>query len=169
MSMIIDQGTDGATRTQQTITVGTDTSESGRPTSPVEHVTTYAQAALGLLGTAGFLENVSEATGGMVKVDTRYSCIPYLLGDDNRPVLLYDFVATLDGITDYAQIKQALPTLSYAQISSAINFLRKVSQFNTRQLDIDAMEDADEDDEDFQKTVMEAVRDQEVVRVLSES
>jgi hypothetical protein len=167
MSRVIEQGAGGSMFARQTITAGTGTAESDQSLSLIKIAKTYARAALGLLETADFLEDVSAATGGMVKIDPHYGSIPYLLGDDNRPVLLYDFVATLDGISDYAQIKKAHPTLSYAQISSAMSFLRKVSQFNTRQLDIDAMEDADEEDEDFQRALIESVKDQEVVRVLS--
>ena len=85
----------------------------------------------------------SEAVGGYIKLSEEYSYCPVLMGNDRQPVFLYKFVEILDEILDYDQVKRELPTLSFAQINSAISFLRKVSQFNARRVDIDDFEQRD--------------------------
>ncbi len=101
-------------------------------------------------------------------MNTKYGCLPFMLGNDGQPVLLYEFVEVLDEYFDYDRVKAEFPTLSYGQISGAIAFLRKLAQFNTRQLNIDDLEDAElEASPEFQSLIEQSLANREVGRVLT--
>lgn len=109
----------------------------------------------------------STATGDYVQISPRLGCLPALIGNDARPVYLYEFVEALDGLVDYDAVKEEFPTLSYAQISGALAFLRKTAQFNARGIDIDALEDeADANDPELINALRTALNDRETSRVL---
>jgi hypothetical protein len=108
----------------------------------------------------------SEESGGKVIMDQRHGYLPVLIGSDDNLIPLYKFVEVIDEITDYEHIKQEFPTLSFGQIASAIGFLRKLVQFNTRNIDIDAIEDTFlAEDPDFQAAIRASLEDQEDLRV----
>jgi hypothetical protein len=114
------------------------------------------------------LYRASKATGDYVKLLPSYHFCPALIGDDDKMVGLYHFVEVLDGIIDYDKIKEELPNLSYAQINGSMMFLRKVAQFNIKDIDIDELEDEQfEDDPVFLDELKRAFADQETTRVLS--
>ncbi|MGH9427954.1 MAG: hypothetical protein ACRD2L_16845, partial [Terriglobia bacterium] len=93
---------------------------------------------------------------------------PFLHGSDEKPVFLYELVEVIDGVIDYDEIKEELPTLSVAQISGAIAFLRKVAQFNSDDVDLDELEDLKlAQDETFLNELRAALADQETMRVLN--
>jgi hypothetical protein len=95
-------------------------------------------------------------------------CLPALIGSDERPVFLYQFVEALDGLVDYDSIKETFPTLSYAQIDGAMSFLRKAAQLNARGVDIDELEsEADADDARLIDALRNALNDRETSRVLN--
>lgn len=107
-------------------------------------------------------------TGGYVHIDPELGCLPALIGNDARPVYLYEFVEAVDGLIDYDGVKGEFPTLNYAQISGAIAFLRKVSQHNARGIDIDALEDeADANDVELTNALRNALNDVETSCVLN--
>src|SRR5437764_6184681 len=83
-----------------------------------------------LQNTALLLHRASEATGGYVKLLPQCHYCPVLIDAHDKAVPLFEFVEVLDGIIDYDQIKEELPSLSYAQIHGSMLFLRKVAQFN---------------------------------------
>ena len=113
-----------------------------------------------------FYTHVSEDCGGDVVVDPQTGCLPYILGSDNQPVFLYKFVEILDEYIGYDQIKTELPTLSYGQISGALSFLRKLVQFNIRNINIDDLEDAElESSHDFQSLIENSLSEEGVIRV----
>jgi hypothetical protein len=110
--------------------------------------------------------HASKESGGKVILDSHHSFLPVLTGTDGRVIPLYKFVEVIDEITDYDQIKQELPTLSFGQIASGISFLRKLVQFNAKNIDIDAFEDHfQETDPDFQASLRASLEDQEDLRV----
>ncbi|MCA1612590.1 MAG: hypothetical protein LC800_00245 [Acidobacteria bacterium] len=114
-----------------------------------------------------FLES-SASTGGYVQIQEELGCLPALIGNDDNPVYLYEFVEALDNAVDYDVLKEEFPTLSYAQINGAISFLRKVAQLNVRGVDIDALEDeADAHDSQLIEALRTALNDRETVRVLN--
>ena len=110
-------------------------------------------------------ERISEETGKAVRVLPEYGNVLALTGSDNKPVLLYEFVEELDNLSDYAELRKAFPNLSFAQIGSALAFLRKVCQFNTKGVDIDELEDAFENDADFKELMKVHVSNAEASRV----
>lgn len=108
----------------------------------------------------------SEDSGSKVIMDQRHGYLPILIGNDGDIIPLYRFVEVIDEITDYEQIEREFPNLSYGQIASAIGFLRKLVQFNTRNIDIDALEDELlAEDPDFQAAIRASLEDQEDLRV----
>lgn len=111
----------------------------------------------------------SVATGAHVQLIPEMSFCPILMGDDKSPVYLYEFVEALEDVVDYDDIKKELPSLSVHQISGAIAFLRKISQFNAKGIDIDELEDEElVNDEAFLSELRKAFADQEVARVLND-
>lgn len=114
------------------------------------------------------LYRASKATGDYVKLLPSCHFCPALMGDDGNIVGLYQFVEVLDGIVDYDRIREELPSLSYAQISGSLMFLRKVAQFNIKDIDIDELEDEQlENDAAFVDTLKQAIADREKTRVLN--
>lgn len=114
------------------------------------------------------LADASTATGGHVIFSPDYHFFPVLLGGDSQPVPLYELVEVLDGLVDYAALKEEFPSLSYAQINGALLFLRKVAQFNVHGVDVDEMEAAEiADNPAFLEELRRAVADQEISRVLN--
>ena len=112
--------------------------------------------------------NFSEATGGYVQLRPEYQYVPVLIGDDGEAVPLYHFVEVLDGLVEYDQVRQQLPTLSYVQIDGAISFLRKVAQYNPREIDFDALEDEEiRSNPAFLDELRHALADKETSRVLN--
>lgn len=110
----------------------------------------------------------SKATGDYVKLLPSHHFCPLLIGSDEKPVGLYQFVEVLDAIIDYDRIRDELPNLSYAQINGSLMFLRKVAQCNIHDIDIDELEDEKlESDAGFIDEVKRAVADQETTRVLN--
>lgn len=123
---------------------------------------------LNKIATFKTLMDNSTLTGGYVQFHQELGCLPALIGNDSRPVFLYEFVEVLDELVDYDRIKEEFPTLSFAQINGAIAFLRKVSQLNARGVDIDALEDeAAAQDPQFIEALEAAFNDRETVRVLN--
>jgi uncharacterized protein (DUF433 family) len=115
------------------------------------------------------LNKFSVFTGGYVQIIPEMGCLPALIGNDARPVFLYEIIETIDNLVDYAAIKEALPTLSYAQISGAIAFVRKVAQLNARGIDIDEIEDElDANDAQLMDALRIARNDMEIKRVLNQ-
>lgn len=114
------------------------------------------------------LSRCSDATGGYVQLKHEYSYVPVLIGNDQTPIPLYHFVEVIDEFVDYDKVKEALPTLSYAQINGAIAFLRKASQYNPQGLDFDLMEDeAEANDPALLNEIKKALADEETSRVLN--
>jgi hypothetical protein len=110
----------------------------------------------------------SDATGGYVQLRPEYKYIPVLVGNDGQPVPLFHVVEVLDEFTDYSQIHNEMPTLSYAQINGAVAFLRKLAQQNPHDIDIDKIEDEVlAHDEVFLEELRSAFADSETTRVLN--
>ncbi len=115
-----------------------------------------------------FME-ISELTGGCVHFAPELNFMPVLNGNDNVPVFLYHLVEGFQEFLRYDDLLAAYPTLSYSQISSALSFLRKVSQLNAQNIDIDELEDEIEfSDENFVRALQDAFEQKgDVARVLS--
>lgn len=114
------------------------------------------------------LYKASKKTGGYVRMKPDFSYCPYLPGTDLKPVFLSEVVEAIDGLIDYDEIKEDLPTLSIAQIGGAIAFLRKVAQFNSDDVDLDELEDSEIfSDQNFLGELRAALEDKETMRVLN--
>lgn len=117
-------------------------------TTPVPNTLTslvsISNAASGILRKAGMLAALTELsnhTGGYVQLMPELGFMPALIGKDNEPVFLYQVVEGMDEFLDYDAILAEFPTLSASQIAGAISFLRQVAQINSREIDIDQMEE----------------------------
>ncbi len=121
----------------------------------------------GIVSQARFLAQASEKSGGVVIISPHYDCLPILIGNDGEPVRLYELVEEWDSLTDYDDIQERFPTLSYMQVAGAIAFIRKITQFNSRQEDVDAFVSHEiESNPDFQQELRDALADREMARVL---
>ena len=115
-----------------------------------------------------FYTQANEDAGGVIIFDPHRSCIPYLQGSDGSVILLYKFVEVLEDIIDYDRISEEFPSLSFGQIFGAIDFLRKLAQFNTKSMDVDSYEERFiEDNSSFQAAIIESLKNQEQLRVLA--
>jgi len=114
------------------------------------------------------LSHCSDITGGYVRMLPEFYCIPVLIGADNQAVPLYEFVEVLEGAIDYDSVIAELPNLTHPQINGALSFLRKLSQFNPRNIDIDSLEDEHIGrDTELIEELRRAVADKETSRVLA--
>jgi len=131
----------------------------------VEETTVYTQLVPNVFD---LLVKASETTGSYVELSPEFYFCPVLKDDTGRVVPLYEFVEILDELIDYEDIKKELPTFSFAQINGAISFLRKVAQFNTANIDIDAVIDEDlVQDPNFLNELRRGIADQESNHVLN--
>lgn len=83
----------------------------------------------------------NDVTGKYITLSPELSFCPVLIGRNESLVFLFRFVEILDEIIDYEDIQSRLPELSFKQISGAMAFLRKLAQFNIKDIDIDAFID----------------------------
>jgi len=119
------------------------------------------------MGILEVLMRFSESTGGYVQLVPEYAYFPILIGRDGKPVPLFKFLEVVDEIINYDEIQEALPNLSYSQISGALSFLKKVSEFNLRGIDIDDIEnEIDADDVGLVHNLGDGLSDKEIARVL---
>jgi len=86
----------------------------------------------------------NDAVGGPIQLLPQYSFCPVLVQRDQTPIFLFQFVEVLDGLIDYEAVKNQLPGLSFGQIGGAIAFIRKLSQFNLKAIDIDELLESQE-------------------------
>lgn len=115
-----------------------------------------------------FLYSASEATGGYVKLLPENRYCPVLIGDNERIIPLFTFIEVLDEALDYYEIIKRLPGISYTHIHEALNFLRKLSQFNIAGIDFDDLEDeAIAKDKAFLDELRRGFADKETTRVLN--
>lgn len=114
-----------------------------------------------------YLSRCSDATGGYVTFSPQHYYLPMVIGQ-NQELPLYSFIETLDEVVDYDAMKEHLPFLSYAQMSGALSFLRRVAQFNVGNIDIDQAEDAAmAEDPGLLDEIRKSLADSETSRVLS--
>lgn len=100
-----------------------------------------ANQMLEQFGVIKALTHCAQVSGGYVQLQPEFSYLPALLGNDQEPVFLYQLVEGFEEFLDYDATLEAYPTLSHDQIVDALSFLRKCSQLNSRNLDIDELED----------------------------
>ena len=112
--------------------------------SPYLGLLSITQAAANVSNRAGTLLALTEMsiqTGGYVRLIPELGYMPALIGNDNEPVFLYQVMEGLDEFLDYDALLAEYPTLDFSQIAGAVSFLRKVSQTNCRDIDVDELED----------------------------
>lgn len=110
----------------------------------VDDLTGYADVSFATLSSITLIKTLAElsvSTEGYVQLLPEMSYMPVLIGNDEQPVYLYQLVEILESYLDYDALLAEFPTLNFSQISGAISFLRKVAQINSRQIDVDELED----------------------------
>jgi len=89
------------------------------------------------------------------------SFLTVVRGKGENYLPLYEFVEAWDGATDFDILAKSLPTLTPGQIGGAIQFIRKLSQFNAAGIDIDDIEDNEiESSSAFQEAVRRSFKEQ---------
>ena len=86
----------------------------------------------------------NNAVGAPIQLLPQYSFCPVWMERDQRPVFLFQFIEVLDELIDYDEVKERLPELSFRQIGGAIDFIRKLSQFNLKGIDINDFINSDD-------------------------
>ncbi len=110
----------------------------------------------------------SEKNGSYVIIEQRFGFLPLLWGKDQQPIPVYEVVEEIEAVLDFSELHSRFPSLSYTQISAALGFLRSLAQFNSKGVDIDALQDEEiENSQSFQETVKQAMEDKEALRVLA--
>jgi uncharacterized protein (DUF433 family) len=126
----------------------------------------HHQQALALSLNLDLFEKAAHAAGGIVTLDLQHSFLPVIIGNDHRPIPLYELVGSIDGNIDYDDILEDFPTLSFGQIAGAFAFLRNIAQFNVKGLNIEDLEDLLlETSEGFQDAVARSLKDTEATVV----
>lgn len=109
----------------------------------------------------------SESTGSYVQLRPEFEFFPVLPGSNGQVIPLYHFVEVLDELLDYDLVVQELPNLSYSQVGGAISFLRKLSQTNPQNIDLDRIEDEELSSPTAVAELRSALADKETSRVLN--
>ena len=123
--------------------------------------------ALGLNAQIQMFQEASVKSGGVVIISPRYVCLPVLLGNDGEPVPVYEIIEEWDALTDYDDLQERFPTLSYMQIAGVVAFIRKVMLFNAKRQDVDDLISREtEGNPDIQDAVRKSLADEEIARVL---
>ncbi len=72
------------------------------------------------------LREISNMSGGFVRVDAECGFVPSLLGSDGRFVPVYDLFSVMEGYVDFDGLRSEFPTISYSQIIAALSFVEKL-------------------------------------------
>ena len=138
----------------------------------LEELTFVSNASVNNLNKVALFKKLMECsmnTGGYVRFSPEIGYLPALIDNNSKPIYLYQLVELIDELLDYDQIKEEFPTLSYAQIGGAMAFLRKISQLNAKEIDIDELEDEFiSEDSKLVSELRQALADMEIVNVFSE-
>lgn len=119
------------------------------------------------MGAVRKMIQLSEITGRYVKLLKEYNFVPVLVGNDDRPVLLLRVLEVMDEQLDYEAVREELPNLSVSQIDGAFQFIRKMSQINSLDIDLDDLEEEiDSEDAELMDALKASLADQENARVL---
>jgi hypothetical protein len=119
-----------------------------------------------LLGAIEIFSKISNTTGNSVHLLEEYNFFPVLIGNDRKPVPLFNLMEILDELVDYDAVIKELPTISYTQVHNAINFLRKVSAINLHGEDIDDIEEDIDNSDALLNALKSGFEDKEITRVL---
>lgn len=145
-----------------------NTGITGSLTTALGNYLSYLSAAQNAAQVVRVFSQYSDATGSFVKMLRDYHYVPVIMGVDNKPVPVYQFIEVLDGVLDYDSVVEELPNLNFSLISGTISFLRKLAQYNPANIDIDRLEDEQlSDDHEFLKQLRTAIADEETSRVLA--
>jgi len=111
--------------------------------------------------------DISQKAGGEIKLLDKYGYFPVLIDKDQEPFPLYSFVEVLDGLIEYNEILEEIPSITLDQVHNTITFLRKLAAINIFNADIDEIEEiGDLNSSDFIETIINAGADKGVKRVL---
>ena len=118
----------------------------------------YSEENVAPVNALPLLKEAAAYTGGYVKVEPEMKHLPLLEREARTPVYLYQLVEAINGLIDYDEVIEEFPGLSYSQVNGALDFLRRLSQFNTASVDVDAVENEFEaQDEELIATLREAI------------
>lgn len=100
-------------------------------------------------------QDISQKSEGEIKLLEKYGFFPVLIGKDQEPFPLYSFIEVLDGLIEYNEILDEIPSITLTQVQNTMTFLRKLTSINIFNADLDELEDSiDSDNSDyFQKLI----------------
>ncbi len=156
---------------QNTINVTVADATDSVNSDPLQNLALYREASITSFEKTALLTTLIECSisaGGYVQLLPEMNYLPALIDSNQNPVFLYEIVEVIDEFIDYDLIQEEYPALTYSQIQGAISFLRKVSQINARDIDIDELEDSiDADNPELLESLRMALNDTEVACVFS--
>ncbi len=85
---------------------------------------------------------ISKKTNDEIKLLDIYGFFPVIIGNDQKPIPLYSIIEIIDGMIDYEQIIDQIPTITLQQIQNTFDFLRKLTSINIFNADIDEIENS---------------------------
>ncbi|MBU3980952.1 MAG: hypothetical protein KJ550_08155 [Proteobacteria bacterium] len=117
---------------------------------------------------AKYLYEANSYIGNQIILSKEYGFCPGLIDGAKNFIPLFSLIEVVDELIDYDRIIQELPGISYSQINGAISFLRKVAQFNIKNIDIDdTLDDELAANDSFLSELRKAFADKEDTRVLN--
>lgn len=89
-----------------------------------------------------FYKQVSEKyKSHIVEQDEKHGFLPMFTDRKGNNHMLYEFVETIEGLIDYDDVIKQYPNLNFADVYLIFDFLRGICQHNTKNVDIDDVED----------------------------
>jgi len=120
---------------------GTYISLGSRDSFVVIEVAETIASVLRFLSITDHFREASDKVGLPVCFPRELGGLPCLLNSSGRPIPLYEIVEEIDGHVDLGEVADSIPGVSYADISGAVQFVRKLLQLNVHGVDIDDIED----------------------------
>jgi hypothetical protein len=115
-----------------------------------------------------YLYRPAQDSGDYVTIREDCGFCPGLIDNHQDFIPLFSLVEVFDEVLDYDRVLEEFPGLTYSQINGAMLFLKKISQFNTAGVDISQyIEDEFTQHDELIEELREALRNQEVARVLN--
>jgi hypothetical protein len=120
---------------------------------------TQTDWSLTAVAISAFFSRCTAPPAQAVVVDRKYGFLPVLIGNDGAVVPLYRLIGGIEEVLDESELIEQFPNLSRFHIASSLSFLRRLAQFNAKDIDIDSLEDeAFESDTAIQAMLVESLR-----------
>ena len=83
------------------------------------------------------LNRAAMSVGNLVEVRPDFYNLPVVFDKNNEPIPVYHIIEVLEEAVDLDYAMRELPTLGPDKIIGVIHFVRRLSMFNTNEVDLD--------------------------------